>query len=245
MSELVCPYLGLIDDPETYTTFPSSRNHCQCARPSAAIQLDQQSSFCLTGNHVACPVYIKAVAQPAGAPANGGLQWRAGVLTAGITLLIILAVAIVVGIRQRGLSSNAAASNWTPVVAHVPLATTPFLAVPSRMATEASPLGEQATQLPRPTLTATATATSTATATATATPKPPTPTLSPQPTLACPPPQGWVAYEVQPNDNLFRLGLAYGVTVRDLQAANCLGDSVMIEIGQTLYVPGTLATPRP
>jgi len=65
----------------------------------------------------------------------------------------------------------------------------------------------------------------------------PTPTPS---ALQCGPPPGWRTYRVQPGDNLFRIGLAYGVTVPQLQFANCLGNSTLIISGQLLYVPNVV-----
>jgi LysM repeat protein len=56
--------------------------------------------------------------------------------------------------------------------------------------------------------------------------------------VPCGPFAGWVrAYIVQPGDNLFRIGLSYGVTVSQLQRANCLGSSTTIFVGQRLWVP--------
>lgn len=56
--------------------------------------------------------------------------------------------------------------------------------------------------------------------------------------VACGPFAGWVrAYVVQPGDNLFRVGLSYGVTVTQLQRANCMGSSTTIFAGQRLWVP--------
>ncbi len=70
---------------------------------------------------------------------------------------------------------------------------------------------------------------------------PPTPTRTPIP---CGPPQGWVTYTVQPGDTLYHISVAYGVTVRQLQNANCLGNSTLILTGQLLYVPpGPTRTP--
>ncbi|RME07271.1 MAG: LysM peptidoglycan-binding domain-containing protein [Anaerolineae bacterium] len=60
------------------------------------------------------------------------------------------------------------------------------------------------------------------------------PTVTPIP---CGPPAGWITYIVQAGDTLYRIGLAYGVTVGQLQQANCLGASTYIQAGQTLYVP--------
>jgi LysM repeat protein len=60
----------------------------------------------------------------------------------------------------------------------------------------------------------------------------------------CIPPAGWGVYIVQPDDNLFHIGLEFGVTAVDLQLANCLGNSAIIYAGQKLYVPN-VATRTP
>jgi LysM repeat protein len=61
--------------------------------------------------------------------------------------------------------------------------------------------------------------------------------------LPCGAPVNWVVYYVQPGDTLFRLGQAYGISVAELQRANCLGTSTLLHNGQILYVPPWL--PRP
>ncbi len=55
--------------------------------------------------------------------------------------------------------------------------------------------------------------------------------------VPCGPPSGWVIYIIQPGDTLFRISLAYNVSVPQLQYANCLGNSTLIRAGQGLYVP--------
>ncbi|MCI0553091.1 MAG: LysM peptidoglycan-binding domain-containing protein [Anaerolineae bacterium] len=56
--------------------------------------------------------------------------------------------------------------------------------------------------------------------------------------VPCGPFAGWVrTYIVQPGDNLFRIGLSYGVTVSQLQRANCMGSSITIFVGQRLWAP--------
>ena len=66
---------------------------------------------------------------------------------------------------------------------------------------------------------------------------PPLPAATP-----CSHPAGWVTYIVQRGDNLYQIGLKYGVTVTTLQSGNCM-DSSQIYTGQRLYVPNVL--PRP
>jgi LysM repeat protein len=80
------------------------------------------------------------------------------------------------------------------------------------------------------------------TPTATSTPLIPTATFTPtlSPTFSptgCTPPAGWVRYLVRPGDNLFRIALTYGTTWPILQKANCMGNSVLIFPGNSIYVP--------
>ncbi|MCP4140389.1 MAG: LysM peptidoglycan-binding domain-containing protein [Chloroflexi bacterium] len=63
---------------------------------------------------------------------------------------------------------------------------------------------------------------------------PTVPTLTPIP---CGAPSGWISYTVKTGDNLYRIGLAYRVSVSQLQNANCLGYSTQITVGQKLRVP--------
>jgi len=55
--------------------------------------------------------------------------------------------------------------------------------------------------------------------------------------VPCGAPFGWVEYYVVTGDTLFSIGLRYGVTVLELQRANCLGTSVTIQVGKLLKVP--------
>lgn len=57
-------------------------------------------------------------------------------------------------------------------------------------------------------------------------------TLTPR----CGVPRGWVRYTVQPGDTLFKLSLVFGVSVPDLQFANCL-TTTLIRNGDSLWVP--------
>lgn len=57
MEANTCPYLGLINDPNTSTTFPDAANACHQAKPPALVKLDYQSSTCLQDAHRGCPGY--------------------------------------------------------------------------------------------------------------------------------------------------------------------------------------------
>jgi LysM repeat protein len=63
------------------------------------------------------------------------------------------------------------------------------------------------------------------------------PAISTATPIPCGPPAGWITYTVQRGDNLYRISLAYRVTVAQLQSANCLGSSTRINAGENLYVP--------
>ncbi len=63
------------------------------------------------------------------------------------------------------------------------------------------------------------------------------PTSSTAPPVACGAPPGWIQYTVQPGDNLYQISLRYGVTVAQLQQANCLANPNDIHVGQRLWVP--------
>jgi LysM repeat protein len=66
----------------------------------------------------------------------------------------------------------------------------------------------------------------------------PTPTAQAEATsVPCKAPGSWVPYVVQEGDTLYRLSQAYGITVAQLQKANCLGTSTLLKVGQTLVVP--------
>jgi LysM repeat protein len=69
------------------------------------------------------------------------------------------------------------------------------------------------------------------------------PAPAPRPTVTVAP--GVVTHVVRSGENLFRIGLRYRTTVAALQAANGLGSSILIYVGQTLVIPGSSTTPAP
>ena len=64
-----------------------------------------------------------------------------------------------------------------------------------------------------------------------------------EPGEKCGPPSGWVIYIVRPGDTLYSLSRIYGVSVSQIQAANCLGNGNRIFAGQQLWVPFLLPLP--
>lgn len=64
------------------------------------------------------------------------------------------------------------------------------------------------------------------------------------PSIQCYTPASWVAYIVQPGENLYRIGLKFRIDTITLQKGNCMGTSTTIIAGQHLWVPN-VATSTP
>jgi LysM repeat protein len=64
--------------------------------------------------------------------------------------------------------------------------------------------------------------------------------------IQCGAPSDWIFYTVQPGDTLLSIAQTYGVTIAELQVANCLGSSTLIRAGQRVFVPNVrIPTPTP
>lgn len=237
-----CPFLGLQDDAETHMTFPSERNCCRHANPIQAISLYQQSAHCLSEAYIDCPVFnsdndinlppdLQAFAPSQRSKNHAGI----------IFMALLIPIALLVIWWQSGLK----AFNTNPVRpglytkgsmgASVIPARTVFMAIPNL--NTGHDAYTSTTTLP---VIETTIIIYTATFTQASLPLFTTKTQSVYPTSSpthCIPPGGWVLYSVQPNDNLYRLSMTFGVTIEDLQKANCMGTSTLIRIGQSFYVP--------
>ena len=62
--EKVCPYLGLLDDPATALSFPSSHNRCFHAKPALSVKLDFQRNYCLTSKYTNCEEFNREADTP-------------------------------------------------------------------------------------------------------------------------------------------------------------------------------------
>jgi hypothetical protein len=58
MSASVCPYLGLLDDPDAHLNYPSFENRCYATIARESIPLSEQAVFCLGGQYKSCPRYM-------------------------------------------------------------------------------------------------------------------------------------------------------------------------------------------
>ena len=107
------------------------------------------------------------------------------------------------------------------------------------IATATSTMTPTATLTPSASSTMTSTATHTPSASPTMTPtRTPTATLMPSPTVcATSMPSGWVRYVVVSGDTVAGLAVITGTTVDQIVLVNCLPETLMIIVGQTIYLP--------
>jgi LysM repeat protein len=117
----------------------------------------------------------------------------------------------------------------------VPVVTTPTVSPTPKPTTSPKPT-VSATASPKPTTTPKPTVTPTASPKPTVTPKPtPTPTVSATTSA-------FVNYKVVAGDTLGSIATKFGVTVARIQAANSLGTSTTIRVGQTLKIPTSISS---
>lgn len=63
---------------------------------------------------------------------------------------------------------------------------------------------------------------------------------------SCAPRADWnFSYSIQTGDTLFKVAQSFGLTVAELQQANCIADANQIQVGQVIRVPRQLATVVP
>jgi len=149
----------------------------------------------------------------------------------GSLLLALFSAALVIG----GISLALAESN-KPEIPEPPTETQVLIQILN------SP-----TPVPQKTVTATNMVSPSSTLIATMPSTSPTPYVSPPPTktlVPCGPPTGWIRYSVQAGNTMYSLSLAYGVSVSELQRANCMTTD-KLTTGQTIWVPNVITrTPR-
>ena len=249
MKPTICPHLGLKDDPDTYQAFPSLRNCCQRARPVEPVSLEHQSTHCLRLNHVHCVVLANSLTIPLPVEIQVRRETRKRYYIGGTISLVLIMILLIVGWRQSWFLARSA----SPAPAKTELISTSFVI--------ATPISTSRIAMPniytndRNTITATPSLIPFISPSLTVTPTPDrvptniienTQTTVPLATgTTCAPPSGWVVYIVQANDSLFYLGLQFGVTVTQLQEANCMGTAVIIYTGQKLYVPNVPTSTLP
>lgn len=216
MPSAICPYLGLIDDPETCLAFPTERNSCQRTIPVELISLEHQATYCLTYKYTECPIYM-GEAGPAfsadQARARRSKLVRQGCIVIWLVVVMIGIAALLPFLSNYQSSVNSQTSDLNSQNVALPLAES---VTPTVIQVQPSPTNT-----------------------------PITPTLEPSPTL-CFPPAGWVPYVLIAGDDINKIAEAVGLSFGDLQRANCGANLLAAQSGDAIFLPYIpTATPDP
>jgi LysM repeat protein len=253
MIPTTCPYLMIKGDPDLKMGYPSVLNCCRRARPIVPVRLEHQETHCLSTNFINCPVPANDINMPLPEELRELVPTRKiPIIPAALFSMAIISI-VVIGLWLSGfLTRSSVPSPFKTeeqsgiLTTHTLLTTngitTPGLltttlytptSLPTLMPTDLPSSSETPSPSVIPILTATPTQIPSPTLTA-------TPAIIPGPTItgmACTPPSGWVSYLVQPNDSLVLLARNFGISITELQEANCMGSSTIIDPGQVIYVP--------
>ena len=212
-----CTYLGLQDDPNTALEFASDGNFCHHSLPAAPPNPAHQKAFCLTDEHRSCPVFLLNKISPLPKEIifhNYKPNLIKKVFYRG-SLLVVLLVFVAAALGGAFELKG-------------------FLSKPSAIPEGTS----RGTSIQPPVVVVTGNSIS---------PTSPSSLINPTSTLnsthtGCTVPEGWVLYTVIPTDSIFRLSLIFGISVSELQAANCLGNDNVLRPGDQIYVPSLLTS---
>jgi len=183
MEPKICPYLGLIDDPNTSTAFPYEGNSCYRSKRPVPVSMEHQRTHCLADSHIDCPGYLNGWVNGfpkelrASQPTHMKILENKWLWIALVVLLLGTVGFVFSGqIANAGKSMFSAVGGWferpTPTATLPPTSTSTRTALP---ATNTPTLTATATYTPTSAFTETSTVTSTSTVT-------PTETATPTPT---------------------------------------------------------------
>lgn len=209
MKKTACPFLGIKDDPTTSLNFPSTGNFCHHSRPISPINANHQEKFCLSGEHQNCPLYRAAtpVPMPRSLLGQPPEQAPARRTVPVFAIPLVLTGAALLAFVATGLGNRGLFANGLIPDTGQRVGTQKSW----NLITGESPAAAPAQGTARP--------------------------AAEEDERVCPLPQGWVQYTVAPTDSLFRLSVVYGVSVAELQSANCLGEETVIMPGDVIYLP--------
>jgi len=183
-TNIICPFLGLRDDPDSLLEFPSAQNYCYRRQSGASVRFAYQNEFCLSEKHRECSVFLNQQSALLPKQIRAVRSYRDGAfrktLIATLSALLIIVLALGWENARQGLFSlgilktaqttaPALTTPTTTAVAIIPTMTN--VALPSESALTAPPpvsaTSVTATRTPKPTRTPTPTVTATRTATST------------------------------------------------------------------------------
>ena len=218
MKPHTCPHLGSREDPKTALDFPSEGNYCYHARPVSPVNGEHQASYCLTGQHVDCPIYtarqLKPLPAAIAAPAVRGKQVRRVLAFAFVPVILVI-----MALLGSWLEGTVVASQWRDIFTPSAGMQLPF-AIPQTGLFGNQPATSSTPYLP---LVTTNNANQ----------------LSTSQVLAgnCPIPAGWSPYTLKETDSFFRLGVLYGISINTLKTSNCLISQAVVQAGTVIFLP--------
>ncbi len=215
MTQKKCPFLGLEDDPVTYFALPTAGNFCHKSKKKVAVAVPYQQEYCLTERHAECSVFNSL--EPINLPPESIVKAKP-IVPNGVRVPFQWVILAVFGamflLLIAGLILREAGSENLTVVSNSPDDLAFYATIPG-------------TNYPTPTHISMETSVFS----------------SNNGWLQCTPPANWGTYVFNPTDSLIRLSILFNVSVEELKAANCLGDTDIIKPGELIYIPGPTATP--
>ena len=220
--EQVCPLLGTRANPDTHFAYATLENRCYAHHRVSPLTLDEQETYCLSGNHRNCRFFLAhqarlaatQVAEERMEAASAPVQTRhpnpLWFLVAALGFVFLCGVLIALS----GLPQNIALA-MTPAPTATPTRT------PTRTNTP-TPLPPTGTPIPPTNTPSAATA---------------TPSLLPSATP--------IIYIVQAGDTPGSIAAKFGITAQQLMAANGITDARTLRTGQRLVIPLPQASPTP
>jgi len=242
-SEGICLDLGLEGNPSVRCPFPTPLHRCFASSVPARLDLEQQSTFCLSGAYLECDRRSVAtrilVRHEASIVSLTGFRvWLSRLPSRTRRSLMGLAGLIVVAMLALGLQRI---PSWAGMggreggrVIEPGAAPSPLVVAPPSTPTPGGAIPGSSPSLPAASPTAGVGVSPTSAPPSTATPLP-LPSATPEPKT----------YVVQAGDNLWTIATDNGLTVDELMRANGLVDRGKLEVGQRLVIPAPAPNPSP
>jgi|LDZT01.1.fsa_nt_gi hypothetical protein len=101
--EKSCPFLGLMDDRESFTSYPTEGNVCYHAAPETTPILSHQAAFCLNADYALCPIFKAETIQkmPDEIRLRRPISFEKIKQIGIAAILILLAILVLIGVLFR------------------------------------------------------------------------------------------------------------------------------------------------
>jgi hypothetical protein len=117
-----CPYLGLLDDPDTHFMFAAPGHRCRAGRMPVKVSLPHQETYCLSADYPTCRRFpasdrkrsnpLQTHGQEPGLPSGRGARRRLGsFLRLVLAFLLVSAAVWVIGTQQPSGRSGSRSPN--------------------------------------------------------------------------------------------------------------------------------------